>query len=546
MDNQQYGYLKEINGKLVLGSFFSPAILNTRIYVCVVLFFQLFLILPTIAQNKVLPKLAKLSVGKDKPNIIIFLTDDLGYGDLGCYGNPIIKTPNIDRFATQGVLLTDCHSGGTVCSPSRAALLTGRNPHRVGFYDILRSNNCFLKSDELTIPEMLKPAGYASCFVGKWHLSQLENNVKFKGQNNQPTPGTQGFDHWFATTHNSFDGPRSLKKFIRNGTAVGDITESYCNVIVKEACEWMSSIEKGKPFFLQVCTHEPHTPIDPPEEYSNQYKNARVDSLEKNTKYGGLTRPAGIEKNKDKYYGTVSQLDNAFGQLMKYLDSAGLAENTLVIFTSDNGPESPVNFEESKGKWADPIRDNCFGTPGLLKGMKRFTYEGGHRVPGIIRWPSAIQPGQRSDQLVNGTDYFPTICKIAGVTMPTDRVIDGVDAMPAFLNQPSSKEHTAIWLLQLNDDMYSAMPSMSMRYKEYTLIGHLPAKSDSVSLLNWMYQSKPAKFELYNIKKDMEQQFDISKKYPELLKKLMPMMTNLWVDIREDGKKNAATFKQKK
>ena len=308
---------------------------------------------------------------QDKPNIIIFLADDLGYGDIGCCGNPILKTPNIDRLATEGVRLTDCHTAATVCSPCRAALLTGRNPSRSGFYDILGSFNSYLQNNEITLPEVLKPAGYSTCFVGKWQLSQFNNSVKNVRENKQPSPGEQGFDHWFATSHNAFEGPRNLKKCLRNGTPVGELKGSYCDVIVKEACDWINLLKKDQPYFLEVCTHEPHTPIDPSEEYSDAYNNPLVDSLEKTIKYGGVSRNESGLKNKEKHYGTVTQLDNAFGQLMRFLDCTGLAKNTIVIFTSDNGPESPVSFDESRGRGVDIIRDRCFGTPGLLRGDEK-------------------------------------------------------------------------------------------------------------------------------------------------------------------------------
>ena len=319
------------------------------------------------------------------PNIVVFLADDLGYGDLGCYGNPIIKTPNLDRFAAEGVQMTDCHAGGTVCSPSRAALLTGRNPYRTGFYYIL-GGNTFLRADEITIPEMLKTKGYQTCFVGKWHLSVLEKNKR-----NEPGPGDQGFDYWMGTTHNAFDGPANTKDFIRNGTPVGQVHGWFCDVIVDEAGKWLKEKrDTSKPFFLYIASHEPHTPISPPKKYSDMYDTPEVDSLEKTINYGYVKRPErDISSNKKEYYGTVTQLDHAFGQLMKTLDSLGLRDNTLVFFTSDNGPEDPVTYEESLGQWEDPIRDKCFGTPGIYRGMKRFVYEGGHRVPGIARYPGS-------------------------------------------------------------------------------------------------------------------------------------------------------------
>ena len=160
------------------------------------------------------------------PNIVIFLVDDLGYGDLGCYGHPVIRTPHIDALASEGVRLTDCHSAGTVCSPSRASLLTGRTPYRTGFYTIAGPEGSPLRKEEITLATLLKSKGCDTCFVGKWHLG------KFKGQ---PDPGEHGFDHWFATEVNAFDGPESPGKFVRNGTRVGPVADWYCDAIVKEA-----------------------------------------------------------------------------------------------------------------------------------------------------------------------------------------------------------------------------------------------------------------------------------------------------------------------
>lgn len=467
-----------------------------------------------------------------QPNIVVFLADDLGYGDLGCYGNPIIKTPNIDKFAQEGVLLTDCHSGGTVCSPSRAALLTGRNPYRLGFYNIL-GGSTYLKSKEITIAEILKTKGYTTCFVGKWHLSVLE-----KKKVNEPGPGDQGFDYWMGTTHNAFDGPANSKEFIRNGVPVGQVNGWFCDVIVDEASYWLrEKRDKTKPFFLYVASHEPHTPIAPPKQYSEMYDTPQVDSLEKTINYGHIRRPKrDILANKKEYYGTVTQLDNAFGRLLKTIDSLGLGDNTIIFITSDNGPEYPVTNEESRGKWTDPIRDNCFGTPGVYRGMKRFVYEGGHRVPGIIRYSGVIPPGTKSDKLFDGTDLFPTICELVGIHLPIGVKYDGIPNFNAFLNKTVERKVPPVWFYPNYEDTYFWLPEMEMRSGNYTLIGWLPPKTDSMTINDWFFKYNPVKYELYNLKNDPGQQHNLAATKPQIVNSLKGTMTRLWKDMRDEGK----------
>ena len=462
------------------------------------------------------------------PNILIFLTDDLGYGDLGCYGNTIISTPNIDKLAEEGVRFTDFHSAGTVCSPSRGSLLTGRHPYRIGFYYIL-GGGAHLRAEETTLPNILRENGYETFFAGKWHLTNFD-----RPKANQPDPYDHGFDHWFATSVNAFDGPESPGKFWRNGEPVGELHDWYCNLIVDEAIGWLKKREnQDKPFFMEICTHEPHTPINPPEVYSDRYDNAEVERLEDSVSYGYVPRPEkDIEDNKKYYYGTVEQIDAAFGSLMKSLDDNGLKDNTLVIFTSDNGPEYPVNFMESKGEWDDPIRDKCFGTPGPLRGMKRFTYEGGHRVPGIISWPSGAKKGVVSDVLINGTDFMPTLCALIGINPPGNISIDGENMLKAFKGNDQKRLAPVVWSAPVHE--YEFVPPMTLRDGDYMLVGFFNKKSPEQLWMDWIKTSMPESYALYNLKDDIGQQNDISDLEPEKTDELSRKMTKIWLDIQAE------------
>jgi len=463
---------------------------------------------------------------KAEPNFVVFLTDDLGYGDLSCYGHPIVKTPNLDRFASEGVRLTDCHSAGTVCSPSRAGILTGRNPYRTGFYYIAGAYGAYLHSEEVTIAELLHHEGYQTAFFGKWHLSRLEKP-------DQPNPGDQGFDYWLATSVNAFEGPRNPLHFIRNGEKTGMIEGWYCDIVVRESLKWLKTISRENPFFLMICTHEPHTPLAPPDSLSAPYYQDSLIPFIKNIKYGGVERAVpDTLLGASKYYGTLNQLDHAFGVFIDGLDQMGFKSNTLVFLTSDNGPEHPVNFEESKGEWDDPIRDYCFGTPGPYRGMKRYPYEGGHRVPGIIRWPGNVPAGSTSDQLFSGADVLPAFCYLAGVDIPENLILDGEQAYSAILGKPVKRKHPVIWIFPTHADTYFRMPHIAMRYKHYDLVGWFPPKPDTQKLLPWMKSSVAERFALYDLKRDTGQIIDLSGKRPGLLRKLSKTMNRLWIDIR--------------
>jgi len=462
----------------------------------------------------------------ERPNFVVFLADDLGYGDLACYGHPIIQSPHLDHFAEEGIRLTDCHSGGTVCSPSRASLLTGRSPYRVGLY-YLTGGGAHLRKEEITVAAMLKNAGYDTCFVGKWHLGM--------DREQNPSPGDHGFDHWLATERNAFEGPENPTSFIRNGSPVGRMRGWYCDIIVKEALSWLNSRpEPDRPFFLLVCSHEPHTPVEPPAEYSSMYDTPEVDRLEGTISYGVVSRPENkdIDDNKKYYYGTVTQLDTGFGTLMDGLDDMKLRDNTLVWFTGDNGPESPVTELESQGMWDDPLRDRSFGTPGPLRGMKRYTYEGGHRIPGIIRWPGRIEPGSETASLVNGTDIMPTLCGLAGVPIPKDRVIDGTSIAPLFRGQEVRRKIPAFWMFPAG---YRRFPHMAMRDGDYVILGWLDDKDKDQTWMDFIKTAELKAFELYNLKKDLGQTENLAEKEPAVLSNVRTKMKELWAQVQAEA-----------
>ncbi len=466
-----------------------------------------------------------------RPNFVIFLADDLGYGDLASYGNPIIATPHIDRFAEEGMRFTDFHSAGTVCSPSRASLLTGRNPYRSGFYYIAGSG-MHLQREEVTVASLLSANGYDTCFVGKWHLSRFDRETS-----TLPTPGDHGFDHWFATAVNAFEGPENPNTFFRNGERVGEVDGWYCDVIVEEALQWLRNRpDPDKPYFLYVCSHEPHTPVEPPDSYADAYENDTVDQRERSVQYGGVERPdRAITPLKKYYYGTVTQLDNAFGNLVDGVDAYSDKAHTLLMFTSDNGPEAPVNLEESRGEWEDASRDRSFGTPGPWRGMKRYPYEGGHRVPGIVRWTGTIAPGSTNPSLINGTDFLPTMLELAGIPLPAGRTLDGVSMVPAFRGGILERPGPVYWFFPAHEDTYYRMPHMAMRDGTYTLLAWLNPKDEDQRIMDWLKTGHLEQFVLYNLETDPAQTTDLTEKEPERLATMAEQMQAFWTEIKNDS-----------
>jgi len=424
------------------------------------------------------------SVGAaERPNVIVVLADDLGYGDLGCYGHPRIQSPNLDAFAKQGVRLTQCYSASAVCSPSRSAILTGRTPHRNGVFTwIAAGSEVHLRTSEITVPKLLKDAGYTTAHVGKWHL-----NGKFNSPD-QPQPNDHGYDHWMATQNNAGPNHKNPTNFVRNGKPVGALTGFSAPLVADEAIDWLTTKrDKAKPFFLTVWTHEPHALIETDPEFQKPY--------------------ADLDEDFRQHHGNVSQLDHAFGKLLKALDEQKLTDSTVVVFTSDNGPEG------------DGLKARNRGSTGGLRGRKRSMYEGGIRVPGLVRWPGQIKAGTTSDTAVIGSDLFPTILGACGVKAPADRVIDGVDVLPVL----TGKDATVARKVPLYWRLGMAPPAenlhMAMRDGDWKLLAAQDFKN----------------FELYNLKADPQEKTDVKGNEAARFEAMRTQLVALNAEIEKDG-----------
>ncbi len=460
-----------------------------------VFFLVLFLVTASFAAEKVVQTAAK-----KRPNIMVVLCDDLGYGDLACYGHPVIKSPHIDRFAKEGLKLTSCYSAHPNCSPSRAGLMTGRTPFRVGIYNwIPMLSPMHVRKREITIATLLRQAGYATCHTGKWHLNGRFNMV------GQPQPSDHGFDHWFATQNNALPTHKNPFNFVRNGKPVGKQEGYAAQLVADEAQHWLTDLrDKEKPFFMFVCFHEPHEPIASAERFRKLYTAPKNSTL-----------PA--------HHGNVTQMDDAFGRILKTLDDQKLRDNTLVIFTSDNGPAM--------------TRRHPHGSSGPLRDKKGFTYEGGIRVPGIVQWPAHVEPGTTSDVPVSGVDILPTLCAVAEIPVPTDRVLDGTNVLPVFKGKSVKRAKPLYW--QFNRARNDA--KVAIRDGEWKLLARLnvpslkPSGAITTQEIDDVKQAKLAGFELYHIQSDIAEMTDRSESEPKRFEQMKKQMQEIFEEVQAEA-----------
>ena len=412
--------------------------------------------------------------GEDRPNIVVFVADDMGWGDSGTYGHDLIKTPNLDKLAAQGVKLTQCYSACAVCSPSRSAILTGRHPYRNGVWRHVSGNNkAHLRNSEITYPKLLKSIGYETCHVGKWHLNSLPqfNTDEF------PQPDDHGYDYWMATHNNAHPSHENPDNFVRNGKPIGEQKGYSAQIVAQEATMWLTEKrDKSKPFALSVWVHEPHNPIATDPQFSKLYDGHKNST----------------------YMGNITQLDHAVGDVMQTLDQEGVANNTLFIFTSDNGPVAKFG-----------------GTTGGLRGGKRSDHEGGIRVPGIVSWPGHIAAGTTSTIPVVGTDIFTTVLSITGIPVPKDRTIDGVNMLPALAGKAVERPIPLFWRTHVS----RPDNRVAMRIGDWKIVGN-----DTLTT-----------FQLYNIEKDWQEKNDLAVEMPERTETMKQQLIALWEEVKEEG-----------
>jgi len=433
------------------------------------------------------------------PNIVLILADDLGYGDLGCYGHPRIKTPHLDRLADEGLRLTNCYAAAANCSPARTGLMTGRTPYRVGIHNwIPMESPMHVRSREITIASLLRQHGYATCHVGKWHMNGRFNMP------GQPQPGDHGFDHWFSTQNNALPCHHDPDNFVRNGRPVGRLEGYSAALVVDEAIAWLERIGAGvKPFFLYVCFHEPHEPIATAKRFADMYPSD--------------------DPSLSAHHGNVTQADDAFGRLMRAVDKLGLRDTTLVFFTSDNGP-AITNVHPH-------------GSAGPLRDKKGSMYEGGIRVPGILRWPGHITPGTVCGEPVCGVDVLPTLCEIAGIPIPADRAIDGTSFLPIFEGKPIVRKTPLYWQFHYA----SSKAKVAMRVGDWKILGHLstPESKPTVDITPESQQAiKEAElvaFELYNLRDDLGETTDLAATQPERLAPLASRLRQMHREVRDES-----------
>ncbi|WP_262246392.1 arylsulfatase [Parapedobacter soli] len=435
---------------------------------------------------------------QQRPNIVFILADDLGYGDLGVYGQTHIHTPNLDRLAAEGMRFTQFYAGTTVCAPSRSVLLTGQHTGHTyirGNKEIQPEGQEPLADSVQTFAQLLQQAGYTTGAFGKWGLGMVGTSGD---------PNHKGFDEFFGyncqrQSHRYY--PTHLwhnsEKVILEGNDLSQKVH-YAPAIIQEKTLAFIENHQDHPFFLFIPTILPHAELQGPEdEYYRQYENMFPETPHKGNDYGPEATVGGyasVAKPRATFAAMVSRMDAYVGQVLDKLDELGLADNTIVLFSSDNGPHQEGG--------ADP---DFFNSAAGFRGVKRDLYEGGIRTPFIVRWPNHIADASVSDHIGAFWDVMPTLVEITGATRP--RYTDGISFLPTLLGQGNQRQHTYL-------------------YWEF----HEGGGRQAVRMGKWkgirlnVKENPDAPIALYNLYDDPAETTDVAAEHPEIVGQLAGMM----------------------
>ncbi|MEM0993791.1 MAG: sulfatase [Bacteroidota bacterium] len=399
------------------------------------------------------------------PNIIIVYADDLGYGDLSCFGAKDIATPNIDRLAQEGIQFTDFYSASSICSPSRAALMTGRIPQRMGIHAVFFPESFTgMPTDEITIADLLKRRGYATAHVGKWHL----------GHHYQYLPLQRGFDEYYGIPYsNDMESVVYMKNNVVDSFHIDQhyTTKTYTD----EATDFIAR-NKEQPFFLYLAHSMPHVPI---------YASPKFEGRSERGLYGDV----------------IQEIDWSMGEILKQLAAENLLDNTLIIFSSDNGP------------WL--VMEDHGGSAGHLREGKQFTFDGGMRVPTLAMWKAKIPAGQVYSDLAVMMDWFPTIAGIVGAEIPSDRAYDGEDIRPVLFG--TTKRKNDQFLFFHTDGAYTLR---GFRWGDWKV--KLPYAGFKGT--RGRKRVAPHDMLLFNLKEDPTESINLAQQYPDKLAAMLAEM----------------------
>jgi arylsulfatase A-like enzyme len=423
--------------------------------------------------------LGAVQLPAQKPNIIFIMADDLGYGDLGCYGQKVVQTPNIDRLAQNGLRFTQAYSGSTVCAPARSVLMTGRH---TGHTRVRGNARIPLQPEDVTVAEVLKNAGYATGLIGKWGLGEPGTTG---------IPNRKGFDYFFGYlnqrhAHNYYPShlwrneervplPNIVPNEDAQGGGVASVRKIYSHdLFTQEALEFVGR-HKSQPFFLYLAYTIPHANNEARE------KGMEVPDL-------GPYADRDWPEPQKGFAGMMHRLDRDVGALVARLDQLGISDNTILFFTSDNGAH------REGGNNPD-----FFDSSGVMRGIKRDLYEGGIRVPMIVQWPARIPKGRVSDQIFPHWDFLATAAELAGTTPPSG--IDGISLVPALLGKEQKEQHEFLYW-----EFHERGFTQAVR------MGDLKAVRSG--------GQREAPLELYDLSKDIGEKDNIAAAHPEIIAKI--------------------------